>query len=222
MARGLQNYPNIDGPDSDFPDGRIRDNDGSGNGTPINEETNGDLQQFFAKIMREAGIAPNLLPESEYVGHQYYQALVALINSKISPVVLNDITDVFDTNTDTNPGISTFEITGLNAHKIGDMMHVNIYYYVTFLGDSGGGDTQNNILFQAATKPNAGKVFSSVRGIITDSVFDLEASTKTMFLSIVESGSDVYIRFDGIGTNNGGSYPRHHHGSISFSYKFNL
>lgn len=83
MARGLQNYPNIDGPDSDYPDGRIKDNDGSGNGTPINEFTNGDLQQFFAKMMREANISPNGLPDSEYIGFQYFEAFIDLLNSEI-------------------------------------------------------------------------------------------------------------------------------------------
>lgn len=81
MAIGLQNYPRIQSPDSDFPDGRLKDNDGSTPGTPINELTNGDIHQFFAKLMRLAGIAPNELPESEYVGFQYVDALEDFVNN---------------------------------------------------------------------------------------------------------------------------------------------
>lgn len=81
MARGLQDYPNVlygDGSNSDFPQGRSKDNDGSGNGTPVNEFTLGDYQQFFAKLLREAGINANGLPESEYNGLQYFEALLAV------------------------------------------------------------------------------------------------------------------------------------------------
>lgn len=81
MARGIQNFPNIVTPDSDYPNGRIKDNPGDATGTPINEYTNGDLQQFFAKIMREAGITPNGLPDNEYSGNQYYQALIKVIET---------------------------------------------------------------------------------------------------------------------------------------------
>lgn len=91
MARGIQHYPRITPPDSDFPDGRLKDRDGSDRGTPINEFTNGDLQQFFAKIMRIAGIAPNLLPDCEYTGFQYYQALSSILNSRIGTPVIRGL-----------------------------------------------------------------------------------------------------------------------------------
>lgn len=75
MARGLQNLPNITAADSDYPNGRIKDNPGNNTGTPVNENSMGDIFQFFAKLMRTAAITPNGLPESEYSGQQYYQAL---------------------------------------------------------------------------------------------------------------------------------------------------
>lgn len=75
MARGLQNFPNITHADGDFPNGRVKDNPGDNTGTPVNEYTLGDIWQFFAKLMREASLTPNGLPESEYSGQQYYQAL---------------------------------------------------------------------------------------------------------------------------------------------------
>ncbi len=79
MAIGIQNYPNVefdDGSNADYPQGRSKDNNGSGNGTPVNRLTLGDYQQFFAKMLREASINANGLPESEYTGLQYFQALL--------------------------------------------------------------------------------------------------------------------------------------------------
>lgn len=69
--------PNVTVPDSDYPDGRIKDETGIQDGTPIEEATNGDMMQFFAKIMRVAGLAPNELPDNEYNGLQFYEALLA-------------------------------------------------------------------------------------------------------------------------------------------------
>ncbi len=78
MAIGLQNTDNVDGPDGEYPYGKVRDNDGSGNGTPANTKTLGDFHQFFAKLLDEAGIVANGLPDNDYSGFQYFEALLAL------------------------------------------------------------------------------------------------------------------------------------------------
>jgi hypothetical protein len=88
MARGIQNFPNIISPDSDYPSGRIKDDTGANDGTPIDEETNGDIQEFFAKLMRLAAITPNTLPDNEYSGHQYVQALWKYLRNEIGPTAL--------------------------------------------------------------------------------------------------------------------------------------
>ena len=82
MAIGLANFPNVLPRDSDYPDGRIKDNPGDGTGTPVNQFTNGDIQEFFAKLLRLSGAAPSGLPENEYTGHQYIDALTALLDSE--------------------------------------------------------------------------------------------------------------------------------------------
>ena len=81
MSVGIQNFPNINPPDSDYPSGSIKDDTGANDGTPIDQETNGDIQEFFAKLMRLAGITPNGLLDNEYTGHQYIDAMKALINN---------------------------------------------------------------------------------------------------------------------------------------------
>jgi hypothetical protein len=73
--RPITSLPNTDAPDADFPYGRLKNRVGANPGTRVNETTFGDQSQFFAKIMDEAAITPNGLPDSEYTGWQLYEAL---------------------------------------------------------------------------------------------------------------------------------------------------
>lgn len=79
MARNLATKPNVEPADAEYPFGRIKDNPGNNTGTPVNEEVYGDIHQFFAKIMSDAGIAYNGLPDNAYDGFQYRNALFLLI-----------------------------------------------------------------------------------------------------------------------------------------------
>lgn len=85
MARGLQNTDNVNAPTTDFPYGRVRDNDGTGNGTPANEKTLGDFHQFFARLLDQASSVPNGLPDSAYYGFQYFEALLKKFVSNDQP-----------------------------------------------------------------------------------------------------------------------------------------
>lgn len=78
MAIGLKNLPDIQAIDSDYPDGQIKDDSvpGSFDGTEVNKRAYADMHQFFAKIMREAGIEPNGIFDNEYSGNQYWEAFV--------------------------------------------------------------------------------------------------------------------------------------------------
>lgn len=75
MARNLQNQTNIQPPTADYPSGRIKNDSGAGDGTPVDESVYGDINQFFAKLMRDAGITPNDLPDNTTNGFQLNQAL---------------------------------------------------------------------------------------------------------------------------------------------------
>lgn len=78
MARTIQNgIPNVDPPDADFLHGRARNNNGANNGTRLNETSMGDIFTFFAKMVQDAGITPNGLPDCDYTGYQFMDALLA-------------------------------------------------------------------------------------------------------------------------------------------------
>lgn len=76
MARDIQAYNGIvTAPTSDYPNGRIKSDTGINNGTDCDEQSNGDIQQFFAKMMREGDVAYSNLPDNEYSGNQFFEAL---------------------------------------------------------------------------------------------------------------------------------------------------
>jgi hypothetical protein len=83
MARSLENKPNVDGPDSDYPFARIRNKQpGILSGTPVTEEVYGDMHQFFAKMFFESGLSYNEIPDNDYSGFQFYEALIKVIREK--------------------------------------------------------------------------------------------------------------------------------------------
>ncbi len=79
MARKLSAQPNVDMSDvANYPNGRIRNNDGSGNGTPVDEAVYGDIHQLKDKFMRDAKIDYNDLPDNESNGNQLYEAFTSV------------------------------------------------------------------------------------------------------------------------------------------------
>lgn len=80
MAIRLQDKPNTDAPDSDYPYGNIKDKiDGVQEGTPVDKEVYADFHQFFAKMFAESGLVYNGLPDNDYSGFQYYEALLEVL-----------------------------------------------------------------------------------------------------------------------------------------------
>jgi hypothetical protein len=91
---GLENLTPIIPGDSDFPDGQIKDKNGTVHGTPMNQRTFSDIFQFFQKLMRLAGIVPSGLFDCEYTGFQLISALQSFINGLLIPFVNNYYTSV--------------------------------------------------------------------------------------------------------------------------------
>ena len=89
MAIDKATQPNLDNSDLvNFPNARIKDNDGTGDGTAVNRAIYSDIHEFFAKLMRMAAIAYTGLPDSTGNGYQLVQAAIALAgkNDFITPL----------------------------------------------------------------------------------------------------------------------------------------
>jgi len=83
---------NVDNSDLvNYPDGRVRDNDGTNNGTPVNRSVYGDLHSNISKLMRLYAITPSGLPDNETNGYQLIEALRGLAskNDFIYPLSTN-------------------------------------------------------------------------------------------------------------------------------------
>lgn len=89
MARDKAAQANINNADpANYPNARIKDNTGLGDGTPVDEAVYGDIHEFFAKMMRLYGISYNGVPDNETTGYQLIEAARALAtkNDFILPI----------------------------------------------------------------------------------------------------------------------------------------
>ena len=103
MAIGLENYTNIDTSDLvNYPNGAIKDNDGSNNGTPVDRRTYNDIHQFFAFMLRQHGITANGAPESA-LNQQYAQGVALFIRSVFASEGFRGTAEIA-TQTETNTG----------------------------------------------------------------------------------------------------------------------
>ena len=73
------NNPNVDNTDPDnYPGGRVKDDQGSNNGTPVDQRVYDDFHQMRMKLARRYGIIENDLPDNETNGYQFIDGLKAL------------------------------------------------------------------------------------------------------------------------------------------------
>ena len=75
MAKGLENYTNIEAATPAYLKGRVKNDTGVGDGTPWDQFTFDDTFQFFVKLLASAGITANGIPENETNGYQYLDAV---------------------------------------------------------------------------------------------------------------------------------------------------
>lgn len=76
----LIDVPNTDGASSDYPKGNVRDKVGITAGTTGGAVLFADIIQFFQKLVIDAGITENSLPDNVSNGYQLIEALVDKIN----------------------------------------------------------------------------------------------------------------------------------------------
>lgn len=111
MARKLEDQANVIAPTVDFPYGRIRDDDGTGNGTPLTEAVHGDYHQAFARILAQSGVVANDLPDDETVGFQYFEALLNCISRRITEYSSGDDLDATSTDLNDFRNAGIFKVT---------------------------------------------------------------------------------------------------------------
>lgn len=79
MAINKATQPNVDNSNpAAYPNAQIKDDTGSNDGTAVAQVTMSDQFEFFAKLMRLAGLTYNDSFDNEVNGYQYVNALIAL------------------------------------------------------------------------------------------------------------------------------------------------
>ncbi len=73
--RNKANVINTIPPTTDYPYGRIKDDTGVNDGTPIVEANNGDIQETVTGLMERAKFTPNNLPDNKTNGYQIMDAI---------------------------------------------------------------------------------------------------------------------------------------------------
>lgn len=160
--RSLKNKTRVLPPDGDFIYGRIKDDSpGVKDGTPVNELLYGDTHQFFERLMDEAGVVPNDLPESEYSGFQLFEALNALLGNVRKKIITLPAWNMNSVNhLDVNHGLDVTKIRSVSVIIHNDL--ANTYY-----------DFLNYF-------PNTG-LFSAGVHFITSSVIELIIDNSSLF-----------------------------------------
>lgn len=79
MARKIVSKPNTKAADATDPFGNLKDKVGSTHGTKVNALLLSDCMVFFEKMMSEAGIPLNDLPENDVSGFQFMEGLKKII-----------------------------------------------------------------------------------------------------------------------------------------------
>lgn len=92
--RNKATLPNIDLTDPNFLLGRIKNNTGANDGTPVNEFVYGDIHQFFAKLLNLAGLVPNGFPDNEANGYQTIDALISIASKNDYVYELSSVSSV--------------------------------------------------------------------------------------------------------------------------------
>jgi hypothetical protein len=87
MARRLQDKTNVTAPGGNYPYGRVKNNSGANDGTPVDENLVGDEMQFWERLLAIGGVIANGLPENSANTFQYMIALINIIVAQATTLV---------------------------------------------------------------------------------------------------------------------------------------
>lgn len=143
MAIKLTTKQNTDPAVYPWPYGKIRDNSGPNDGTPVNTQVYGDYHQFFAVLLQNGSIVANDLPENSNNSFQYSLALANI------PKIQTDFFHVVALNFLQPPYQNSFAASTINSTTGAAYKKLDRINQVSFQG-----------AFQRATELNGSTVFT--------------------------------------------------------------
>lgn len=145
MARDKRLAPNVDNSNpSLYPNGKIQDNTGSGNGTPVNNYVYSDLHEMKDKLFRLYGIEFNGLPDNEINGFQTIDALRGLASKNDFILDLVDNSGVLNVPVKLGFMLQNESVICLAGFDLGAQTQIkgsdNVTYSATFVGSFKSGE----------------------------------------------------------------------------------
>lgn len=103
---------------SGYPYGKIINDSGIGDGTPVDEQVYNDVHQFFERMFDQSGLTANGQPDNSTNGFQLYEALQALVAAGMPNVVAGAWIDGVAPTLTCDTGTASIFSTLNNRYKI--------------------------------------------------------------------------------------------------------
>ena len=216
MGRLLTNKTNVDNTNADFPRGRIKDDDGTQSGTPVNEEVYGDAHQAIEQAnlyaeTYEPDSQFNGQPDSDEAGYQVAESLrkmqpyaslyregrflsvgtnFAGVDTIVDCCVYNNYIYVADSGGDV---VSVFNIhTGVKLLDIG-AGSINTIGNIQVI--PGGVSGEDVLLYVLSQSDNEIRVFGGISGTYLNAL-DITASLTTPISFAIDWFNDRIYTYD--------------------------
>lgn len=151
MALEIIDFGNYTAPSGTYPYGNIKDDTGTNDGTPVNVLTNGDIQQFFQRLLQTSGIVINNLPDNLDNGFQLFESFMIDINAHTGALIKYLFGGGYDANT-------VYILDGSSSRSANGvaLYNYNIYFLSGNSGPSCGGGLVDLIDFSDPLEVTAG------------------------------------------------------------------
>ena len=159
MAREIVDFVRYTAPDGTYPYGNIKDNTaGMNDGTGVSVLTNGDIHQFFQRLLQTSGIAINNLPDNLDNGFQLFESYLIGINAHVGNLIKYIFGGGYDANT-------VYILDGSSSRSANGiaLYNYNIYYLSGNSGPSCGGSLVDVINFPDPTEVTDGLAVLTVQ-----------------------------------------------------------
>lgn len=153
----LQNKPNTKAPDGVDTFGALKDDSGSGDGTPVDKQVYNDIHVFFESLMLWAGLAANNQPDNATNGFQLLDAFKAGVRNVTATELLRGAAEIA-TQTETNTGsddsriVTPLKLAGWFSNMFGAWTLRSNVADVTVNGGTGISVTASSIKYKVTGK----------------------------------------------------------------------
>lgn len=159
MALEIVDFVRYTAPSGTYPYGNIKDNTaGTNDGTGVSVLTNGDIHQFFQRLLQTSGITINNLPDNLDNGFQLFESYLIGINAHVGNLIKYIFGGGYDANT-----VYILDGSGSRSANGIALYNYNIYFLAGNSGPVCGGSLVDVINFPDPTEVTDGLAVLTVQ-----------------------------------------------------------